>query len=184
MTTPQPDRDDRQPFASSASQPPVGGYGDPGASGAGRPGPGWAGAPSGGAWGGAPYGAPYGSPHGGEVPGDQRSMAAVAHGVTLVAAYLSAGWLGFVVPLVMWFVWKDSKPFLRQAAAGAFNFNVTLWIVNALAWLLFVTIVGIVVAVPLWIVVAVAALVCHVWATVRALDGRTFHYPLQVPILR
>lgn len=176
MSTPPSGRSDgpppdRHPYASSASQPPVDPYGA-------RP-------PYG--QGGAPYGAPGSpgtpGPQVGKPPSDERTIAAIAHGVTLLAMYLSVGWLGFVVPLIMWAVWKDTKPFVRQAAAGAFNFNVTVWIANAIAWILVVTVIGIPVAALLWILVGVVSFVCYVWATVRAIDGRTFRYPLRVPIL-
>lgn len=119
------------------------------------------------------------------VDSDERGLAVVAHIATLVALYVSAGWLGFVVPLVLWFIAKDSKPFVRQAAAGAFNFNIMLLIVNVVATLIavFTLGVGLIVSVPLWIAAGIAALVCHILGTIRATKGEAYRYPLQIPIL-
>lgn len=112
-----------------------------------------------------------------------RSLAAVAHVATLVGALVSVGWLGFVVPLVMWFFYKDRSPFIRQAAAGAFNFNIGMWIANAVAWILMFTVIGIPLAVLIWAVAAVLSIVCHILGTVRAMRGETFRYPFALPIL-
>ncbi len=113
-----------------------------------------------------------------------RSLAAVAHVATLIGALASVGWLGFVVPLVMWFLYKDRSPFVRQAAAGAFNFNIGMWIANAIAWVLFITVIGIPIALVIWVVAGIMMIVCHILGTLRAMKGETFRYPFALPILR
>lgn len=139
--------------------------------------------------------APYGSYQGGTNfsgsggsfanPSDSdRSLAAIAHVATLIGTLISAGWLGFLVPLIMWFIYKDRSAFVRQAAAGAFNFNISMWIGNAVAWIFAVTLIGIPIAIIIWIVVGILWIVCHILGTIRALRGDTFRYPLQLPILR
>lgn len=133
------------------------------------------------------YGSSYGFAGSGGygAPSDSdRSLAAVAHVATLIGALVSVGWLGFVVPLVMWFLYKDRSPFVRQAAAGAFNFNIGMWIANAVAWILFITVIGIPIALVIWAVAGIMSIVCHILGTLRAMKGETFRYPFQLPILR
>lgn len=129
----------------------------------------------------------YGGGHDGgyRTPSDSdRSLAAVAHVATLIGTLISAGWLGFVVPLVMWFMYKERSPFVRQAAAGAFNFNIGMWIANAIAWVCMITIILIPVAILIWIGAGILFIVCHILGTLRALKGETFRYPFQLPFLR
>ena len=59
---------------------------------------------------------------------EERSMALIAHLSTIAALIISAGWLSFVGPLVVWFLYKDKSQFARQSAAGAFNFNLGMWV--------------------------------------------------------
>ena len=93
------------------------------------------------------------------------------------------GWLNFLGPLVIYLIYKDRSPQVRAAAAGAFNFSVTLWITNVVAWILFVTIIGIPIAILLWIAEAIALFLFHIWGAVNAANDQPFKYPLQIPIL-
>ena len=42
------------------------------------------------------------------VSSNDKSLAALAHAASLIAMILSAGWLSFVGPLIMWFIYKLS----------------------------------------------------------------------------
>src|SRR5690606_39313027 len=63
--------------------------------------------------------------------GDGRALAVVAHLSPVIAAIVSAGWLSFVGPLVIWFIYKDRNALVRNAAASPSNFHITIWI----AWI-------------------------------------------------
>lgn len=43
---------------------------------------------------------------------------------------------------------QEDDPFARRAAAGAFNFNLSFWVLFIVSWILILTVVGIVVAIP------------------------------------
>lgn len=115
---------------------------------------------------------------------DERTVAVLTHLAGPIAAIVSVGWLGFLGPLIVWFVYKDKSPFLRSAAAGAFNFNVTMWLVNLVGWILLFTVilspVGLLLIAAYWVLL----LVCHIMAAVRAGRGVVYRYPMQLPILR
>ena len=115
---------------------------------------------------------------------DDRTPAALAHASSLIAMALSAGWLSFVGPLVMWLLYKDRSPFVRQAAAGSFNFNLGLWIMNIVGWILILTVIGLPVGLLLLAVSFLAQIIGHAIGTVRATQGRSIDYPFQLRVLR
>lgn len=115
--------------------------------------------------------------------GDERAAAVIAHLSAPIAALVSAGWLRFVGPLVVWFIYKDKSPAVRRAAGGAFNFNVSFWILYIVGWILFFTVIGLPVALLLWLVIFVVAAVCHIQGAIRSSRGESYTYPFQIPIL-
>ena len=131
-------------------------------------------------------GGPYGDRSGQPVPVDSehRTAAALAHASSLIAMVISAGWLSFVGPLVMWLIYKDRSPFVRQAAAGSFNFNLGLWIMSIVGWIFILTVIGLPIGLILLAVSFLAQIIGHVIGTVRATQGRTINYPFQLRVLR
>ena len=115
---------------------------------------------------------------------DDRTFAALAHASSLIAMVVSAGWLSFVGPLVMWLIYKDRSPFVRQAAAGSFNFNLGLWIMSIVGWIFILTVIGIPIGLVLLAISVIAQIVGHVIGTLRATRGRTINYPFQLRVLR
>jgi uncharacterized Tic20 family protein len=82
----------------------------------------------------SPY-EPY-QPHTAATPsGSSRIAAILAHLSAPIAALLSAGSLSLLGPLLVW-LWKKDDPYTRKAAAGAFNFNLTFWLLYLVSWLL------------------------------------------------
>ena len=115
---------------------------------------------------------------------EDRTAAALAHAASLIAMVISAGWLSFVGPLVMWFIYKDRSPFVRQAAAGSFNFNLGLRIMSIVGWIFILTVIGLPIGLILLAVSFLAQIIGHVIGTVRATQGRTINYPFQLRVLR
>ena len=62
-------------------------------------------------------------------PSDERTMGMLAHVIPLVAMVVSAGTLGFVASLVLFFVYKDRGPFVRENAVNSLNIQITTGIV-------------------------------------------------------
>ncbi|KLO62878.1 hypothetical protein AA983_09860 [Dermacoccus sp. PE3] len=114
---------------------------------------------------------------------DETGAAVVAHLSALVAAVVSAGSLSLLGPLIVWFIYKDKSPAVREAAAGAFNFNLSWWLLYWVGWLFAITFIGIVVAIPLWLVITVVALWCHIRGALNASSGRPYRYPFQLRVL-
>ena len=114
---------------------------------------------------------------------DEKTVAVLTHLSGPIAAIVSVGWLGFLGPLIVWFIYKDKSPFLRAASAGAFNFNVAFSILYIVGWVLAFTLVGIPVALVLWAVIFLVAAWCHVKGALRAARGESYDYPFQIRIL-
>lgn len=120
---------------------------------------------------------------GANIPQEDRTAAAFAHGATLISMIVSAGWLSFVGPLLVYVLYKDRSPYVRRAAAGAFNFNIWANIMMIVGWLLFISIIGAPVGIPLMVVSGIMQVWCHLHATLRSLRGKHYKYPFQTHIL-
>ncbi|GAA0927061.1 DUF4870 domain-containing protein [Pseudonocardia zijingensis] len=111
-----------------------------------------------------------------------RAGAILAHLSAPIAALLSAGSLSLLGPLIVWMAFKND-PFARRAAAGAFNFNLSFWVLFLLSWLLIFTVIGAVIGVPLLIVLFVVSAWCHIKGAIRAADNQVYDYPFQLRVL-
>ena len=111
-----------------------------------------------------------------------RIAAILAHLSAPIAAVLSAGSLSLLGPLLVWLV-KKQDPIARRAAAGAFNFNLSFWLLYLVSWLLIFTVIGAVVGVPLIVALFLVSAWCHIKGAIRAADDRPYDYPFQIRVL-
>jgi uncharacterized protein len=114
--------------------------------------------------------------------GSGRVGAILAHLSAPIAALLSAGSLSLLGPLLVWALQKD-EPFARRAAAGAFNFNLSFWLIYVVSLFLIFTLIGAVIGVPLIVVAFLVSAWCHVKGAIRAADNRSYDYPFQIRVL-
>ena len=110
-----------------------------------------------------------------------RLAAIIAHLSAPIAALLSAGSLSLLGPLLVWLVKKDD-PYARRAAAGAFNFNLSFWLLYLISWLLIITVIGAVVGIPLIIVLFLVSAWCHIKGAIRAANDEPYDYPFQIRV--
>lgn len=130
------------------------------------------------------YAAP-GAAAGRPLEGEERTMMLLAHLSAPLAMLLSAGWVPFLGPLLIWLFYKDRSAAVRRASAGAFNFNLTLSLISIGLWIsVFLTLgVGFLWAVPGWIALFVIQLWCHIRGAIAAGEGRVYDYPFQLRVL-
>ena len=146
---------------------------------------------------GQPYGSPQGYPQPGRphqaygsapgpLDGEERTMMLLAHLSAPAAFLLSAGWMPFLGPLLIWLFYKDKSQAVRRAAAGAFNFNITMTIASVALWIsVFLTLgVGFLWAVPGWILLFLIQLWAHVRGAIKATNGAVYDYPFQIRLLQ
>lgn len=115
---------------------------------------------------------------------DDRLWAMLAHLSAVIAAVVSAGWLTILGPLIVWLAKKDSSPFVRNAAAGAFNFTLTMWLTSLIGWILTITLIGAVIGIPLIIIGSLGSIILGIVGAIKSWGGETYTYPWQVRVLR
>lgn len=118
-----------------------------------------------------------------------RQWAAGAHAAALLAALLTswvAGVAGAIAALAVWMLVRDKSTFAAEHAREAVNFNLSMFIYAALSLLLvvFTLGIGLVVALPMWVVLALVWIVCTLVATFKAYDGQQYRYPLTIRLFK
>jgi uncharacterized Tic20 family protein len=91
----------------------------------------------------------------------------------------------FVAPLIMWLVKKDQSKAVDDHGKEILNFSITMFLLVVLSIAFFLTIVGIVLAVPLLIFVLFVSVVLPIVAAVKVSNGKTHvRYPFTYRFLR
>ena len=85
---------------------------------------------------------------GGVASQEERTWATLAHLSAPIAWIVSAGWLSIAGPLIIWLLYRDKSWFVRNAAAGAFNFTLTMWLVSVIGWFLTFTVILLPIGIP------------------------------------
>lgn len=113
-------------------------------------------------------------------PGHERTTGTIAHLVPLGAMVLSAGMLGFVGSLVIYFMYRDRGPFVRQHAANSVNVQIITGIVLLISIPLMFVLVGFL-TYPLALVFA---FIVHIVGAMKANSGQWWDPPLTPRIVR
>ena len=118
-----------------------------------------------------------------------RQWAAGAHVTALVLALITswfAGIAGTLGALGVWMLVRDKSPFAAEHAREALNFNLSMFLYAALAVVvvIFTLGIGIIVALPVWLVLGLVWLVCSLIAAFKAYDGQSYRYPMTIRLFR
>ena len=116
---------------------------------------------------------------------EQRQWAMFAH-LSALVALVTGGLGGIIGPLIIWLVKKDTMPFVDDQGKEALNFNITVGLIFlALLLLSIVTLgIGLIIAVPGWIIVGIAWLVFTIIAGIKANEGVAYRYPLTLRLIK
>lgn len=120
---------------------------------------------------------------------EEKQWAMFAHLSALVGGLLTSavgGWGTFIGPLAIWLIKKDTMPFVDDQGKEALNFNITVAIAClALLLLSIVTFgVGLLIAFPAWIVIAIGWLVLTIMAAVKSSNGEFYRYPMTLRLVK
>ena len=112
---------------------------------------------------------------------DERLWGMLAH-VSAFAMYFTV--IGHIVgPLIIWLSKRDGSPFIDDQGKEALNFQISWTIYMIGTFVLFITGIGAIIAIPLFVVLPVFHIVCMIIAAIKANDGVAFRYPLTIRIL-
>ncbi|MEL6770955.1 MAG: DUF4870 domain-containing protein [Bacteroidota bacterium] len=112
---------------------------------------------------------------------EARSWGMLAHLSALLGLLSGIGF--FVGPLIVYLVKRDSHPFVEENAREALNFQITALIALAVATVLAITIIGLIVAIPAFVVIGLAMVILPIVAGLRARDGETYRYPFTLRLI-
>lgn len=113
-------------------------------------------------------------------PSDERMWAMFTHLSALVGIVAGVGFIGWLGPLIIFLVFKDRSAFVAQHGRTTLNFQITMFIANVVAFLLWFVLVGFLITAAIYIVV----IVCSIIATVAASRGERYEYPLTIRFIR
>ena len=99
-------------------------------------------------------------------------MALLAHILGIV--------IGFIGPLIIYLVKKDESDFVRDQAAEAPNFQITILIAMVVSVVLMLVVIGIL----LLPVVVVVNIVFCIMATIAASNGQRYRYPVCIRFIK
>jgi uncharacterized Tic20 family protein len=129
------------------------------------------------------------APEGGIGP-QERQWGMFAHLSALVGGFITTGWAGsigcFLGPLIIWLVKKDTMPFVDDQGKEALNFNITVAIVFFALTIFWIATLGIglLVAIPGYIIVGIYWLVMTIVAAIKANDGEAYRYPICLRLIK
>lgn len=118
-----------------------------------------------------------------EIDPAARQWAMFAH-LSALLGTLVTGWAGgvgcFIGPLVIWLAKKDDMPFVNDQGKEALNFNLTVAIAFLVLTLFWIGTfgIGLIVAIPGYILVGLYWLVMTIVASIKANEGVTYRYPI------
>lgn len=103
---------------------------------------------------------------------DDKSLAALTHASGIL--------FGFVMPLIVWLISKDTKPWLTAEAKAALNFQITVLIAEIISCLLMFVIIGMF----LLPIVLIGNLVVCILAAIKASKGESYTYPFALALVK
>ena len=112
---------------------------------------------------------------------EERNLAIIAH-LSGCIGIVAGGFVGFVGPLVIYLLKKDSSPYVETQAKEALNFQITIFLV-ALACSALVAVICLILW-PLIFAPMLLQLVFGIIAAQAVRDGSNYRYPFNFRLLQ
>ncbi|WP_160297486.1 DUF4870 domain-containing protein [Demequina flava] len=117
---------------------------------------------------------------------DARMWAMFTHIGAVIAAVVSGGILGFIVPLVIWLVYRDRSALVGFHGRQQMNLQLTGLIVGIGAIVIgFATLFfGFILTIPLWIAYWIYSIVISIIAGLKANNGDYYRIKFAIPFFK
>jgi len=102
---------------------------------------------------------------------EEQTMAMLAH---------LLGIIGFLGPLIIWLIKKDTSPFLNDQGKEALNFHLTMLIGFIIGIVLTFACIGVFVILAVWVV----SLIFSIIAALKANQGIPYRYPFSIRMIK
>lgn len=103
---------------------------------------------------------------------DDKTLAVLMHASGIL--------FGFIVPLVIWLISKDTKPWLTDEAKEALNFQITIAIAFAVCMALTVVLIGAFLIPLVWIFNIIFCII----AALKTNAGEKYRYPMTLRLIK
>lgn len=113
----------------------------------------------------------------GTLSAQERNWAMVGHLSALF--FLISGIGGILGPLIVYLIRRDDMPFAAQQAKEALNFQITMFLLGIVAWVLALVLIGFLMLAILCIVDVVLTIV----AAIKAGEGVAYRYPFNLRLI-
>ncbi|MGD8777927.1 MAG: DUF4870 domain-containing protein [Ignavibacteria bacterium] len=109
---------------------------------------------------------------------DERLWGMLCHLSALAFFFIPFGHI--VGPLVIWLIKKEEMPFVMEQGRESLNFQITITIYSICAGILIVVLIGI----PLLVAIFLFDFVMVIIASVKANEGISYSYPLNIRVIK
>lgn len=114
-----------------------------------------------------------------EIPRSARQWAMICH-LSALSGLLGNG-IGFLLgPLIVWLIKREDHPFIDKQGKEAVNFQITMFIILFISFLLCLLLIGFV----FLIVVALVMVIFPIIAAVRSDHGEDYRYPFSFRFIK
>lgn len=117
---------------------------------------------------------------------DEKNIASAAHFLSLAGYFVGLG--QFVAPLVIWLWKKDESIYIADQAKESLNFQITLFLISAVAALICVPLaligIGVLLALVIFPLLFIGDIVLTIMAGMAASNGVLYRYPLCLRLIQ
>ena len=107
-----------------------------------------------------------------------RKWGMLCHLTALVGFIFPLG--NLIVPLTIWLLKKDEIPFVDEQGKASLNFQISMLIWFGISWVLCLILIGFLIIT----VLAVLEVILVIVASIKASEGKSFHYPLTINFIK
>jgi uncharacterized Tic20 family protein len=117
---------------------------------------------------------------------EARTWSMLIHIIAAAAVLLSFGFLGFVVPLVLWLIYRERSALVDFHGKQNLNLQLTVLVVSIAAVVigLVTFLFGFILTIPAWIAYGIYALVISIVAGVKANRGEYYRIGFVIPFVK
>ena len=119
---------------------------------------------------------------GGPLSAEERNWAMACH-LAAFSGYLGIPFGHILGPLIVWIMKRDTSAFINEHGKEAMNYNISITIYFTVCFLVGITIIGLLVAIPAAIALGIADIVFRIIAAMKASNGERYSYPMTIRFL-